>query len=196
MTQFLPGDLVFYYNDKNFLNWITRWITCGKGEPATFCSNVAGFISDKNIVEAFWTVRIARFILHSNKEIIKVYRRKGLSEAQRIRIAKQAKSYVNRSYGLMKFITHLGDAFLEKCFGKQIFFFRRLNHFQKYCMCSWVWSFAYCRALGYKFGIEPEEADPDGIYNYINKNNNWVMIFDSSAELEEVGTSDFICWVS
>lgn len=191
IPEFLPGDLIFYHNNS-FLGWLIRVVTRGKGEPATFSNHVAGFISNNDIVEALWTVKISRFVINPEGKQLKVYRRKGVSEDQRNKIAKNAIHYVGEWYGLTKLITHLGDALLEKMFGGQIFFFRKLNHSDKYPICSWVWAFSYKRALGYQFGIQPEGADPDTIYDYVVKNNTWELIYYSDPE--GVCSNDSLCW--
>ena len=176
--SFLPGDIIFYHNDDWF-GKLFQFAMKGKDEPSTFCNHISGFINYELNVEALWKVEVTEFELHPKNKRLKVYRKKNLSDKERDLLALKAVSYVGREYGFAKLITHLGDALLEKMFDGQIFFFRRLNHSQRYPICSWVWAYSYYRVLGYKFGIDPEGADPDTMYDFVVNNSDWELIYSS-----------------
>lgn len=170
---FCPGDLIFTA-DTNIVAKAIRWATTAKGEQPSEVSHVAGFVSGIEIVEAHGAGTEQRLFsdFKANGVKFEVWRHTQLTILQRFAVAKVAKSYVGRKYGFGKIATHLGDALLGKISGQSIFFFRRINHLQRYPICSWVWAWAY-REVGYDFGIDPAYADPDDMRDHVLLSSHW-----------------------
>jgi hypothetical protein len=169
----LPGDLIFCHGSA-WLPRAIRWATRSKGEGATWANHVAGITSPGMALEASWTV-----IEHPLPELAppyQIWRYEPLTDAQREAVAVAALAYKGRSYGGAKLLTHLGDALLSKVFGGNPLFFRRLNHREEYPICSWLWAFAYERALSYQFGIPPEAASPDDMHDHVCITPGWFMV--------------------
>jgi len=80
--------------------------------------------------------------------------------------------------------THVLDGLLNKIARQDIFFFRRLNHSDRYPICSWITAYAYDRVLHYRFGVPPECADPDQMYDWVKAHpREWTLIFRYSTRM-------------
>jgi hypothetical protein len=101
-----------------------------------------------------------------------------LAGEQREAVSRQALAYLGARFGVAKFLTHFLDGVLNKLVGREVFFFRRLNHDQRYPICSWITSFSYDRALQYRFGVPPGCADPDAIADWLTSHpDEWTRIY-------------------
>jgi hypothetical protein len=113
-----------------------------------------------------------------------VWRCRSLTAEQQEAVTRKALDYVGATFGWAKFLTHFFDGLLNKATGREVFFFRRLNHDQRYPICSWITAFSYDRALHYQFGVPPECADPDEISDWVKDHpDEWVCVY----RLEEYG---------
>jgi hypothetical protein len=107
-----------------------------------------------------------------------VWRCRRLSPEQRDALTGQALAYLGERFGMAKFVTHFLDGLITKVARKEVFFFRSLNHNQRYPICSWITAFAYDRALHYQFGVPPECADPDQIDDWVSSRpDEWECVF-------------------
>jgi len=176
-VKFLPGDVVLT-KTKRWYGWLIRWGTQHTGEEKT-CVNHAG--TGENAVyyiEALWeTVRTPwATLLYDPPDAREVWRHIGLTDDQRQAIAAEASSYVGRKYGWWKIGLHGIDGILGKVFCTDIYLFRRLSFSDRYPICSWETAFSYDRAIGYRFGVEPERATPDDIHDWVADHPEWMRV--------------------
>lgn len=173
------GDLIFY-NKKSIIGKLINKFQRFRGEPKTFASHVGGFISSNSILNVDMNTSIVDKSSIKNKNV-KIYRNNNINDTQRNEIILFAIDYKNRSYGYFKLITHFLDWVLNRITNKEIFFFRQLNMFNRYPICSWVWAFAYNK-IGYNFGMDPKFANPDNMHDFIINSVDWILIYDSESQ--------------
>jgi hypothetical protein len=107
-----------------------------------------------------------------------VWRCVSLTEQQRMALTRRALAYVNVRFGMAKFFMYLFDGLATKIAHRDVRFFRKLYHGNRYPVCSGITAFAYDRALHYRFGIQPECADPDHIHDWVKSHPaEWVQVF-------------------
>jgi hypothetical protein len=171
--MYKPGDLVFTQN-SGVISRIIRWLTRSRGESPTYASHVEVVVNGHYVVRSF--------LVRARVESIKwgcareVWRHRGLSDGERVRVAAKAMDYVGRRYDYAKLLLHGLDALLGKVRGRDVFFFRTLGGFGRYVICSWVCAFAYSRALDYTFGIPPEFATPDDMHDWVVESDEWELV--------------------
>jgi hypothetical protein len=173
MIATLPGDLIFCHG-SSWLSSAIRWATRSRGEAATWANHVGGISTPGMVLEALWTV--VEHPLYELTESFQVWRLTGLTERERLAVALAALDYKGRSYGGAKLLTHLGDALLSKVFGGNPYAFRRLAHRDDYPICSWLWAFAYDKALDYRFDAAPSAATPDDMHDHVRNTPGWVQV--------------------
>ena len=169
-----PGD-IFFTRGTSFLSRAIRVFTQVIGESRTKVSHTGVIVTEgdlKNavIVEAVSKVKRQKLWEHygpPSKSEIAIYRPKNLSEDEIHKITKDAESYVGRKYGALKLIAHLLDWLLQGAY-----VFRRLACMDKYPICSWVVAYAFEEVRESYFGIEPNAASPDDIWDFIQKHPN------------------------
>lgn len=169
------ADLIFCHG----YSWLTqaiRWAERGKNESASNAAHVAGII-EGNLAEEALTKVVAHAYNKTNfPGTHYVYRNTKLTQVQRDLIVAEAEDYIGRTYGYLKILTQLGDALLQKAFGGSIYAFRRLTTDDKYPICSWVWAYAYYKAINYTFGIKPQEATPDDMLDFVQGSSDWELV--------------------
>jgi hypothetical protein len=141
--------------------------------------HTAQFLGSHKVIEMEAVVkkRSMKEFLRMRKSF-EVWRCRSLTPVQRRAVALKSLEYLGTKFGWSKLFTHLLDALINKVVHKQVFFFRKLNHDQRYPICSWITAFSYDRALHYHFGVPPDGADPDQIHDWVTSHpDEWVRVF-------------------
>jgi len=165
-----PGD-VFFTRGTSCLSRAIRVCTRSFGEKRSKVNHVGvvveeGGIQTAVVVEALSKVRKRRLWKRygtSNKHQVAIYRAKNLKPEQIEIIVAEANEQVGRPYGYVKIIAHLLDWLLNG-----VYFFRRLTSDPRYPICSWLVAHSYSKA-GKHFGVAPGAADPDDIWDFVDK---------------------------
>ena len=171
----LPGDIVLV-RSKGIFAWLIRQFTRTAGEKRTMVNHVGVMVDQTNLVEALQTTMkhdLRSRYAGSAKAQIAIYRWIGLTDDQRAAVATKAVSYVGRKYGWLKILAHGLDRIIG---GRN--FFRWLAREDKYPICSWVVAYSY-RVIGKDFGVPPNAADPDHIWDYCVEN-------DTKSQFDEI----------
>ena len=173
--ELVPGDIVLVRSQGVFA-WLIRQFTRAAGENRTKVNHVGIMVDKDHVVEALQTTVKqglgARFAGNRRFQIA-IYRWKGLTDQERVAVASKAEGYVGRHYGWLKVLAHG----LDRIIGG-LYFFRRLAREDKYPICSWVVAYSY-RVIGKDFGVPPNAADPDHIWDYCVEN-------DTQTQFEEI----------
>jgi hypothetical protein len=188
LPPFMPGDIIsFAAVGRDWYGVFSRWLERSPGEAPTYAVHTAQFLDanrylELDIVEKIraTTEILKRYQAHDTwrRRGFEVWRCKSLTDDQREAVTRQALTYLGDRFGMAKFVTHFLDGLVSKAARKEVFFFRRLNHNQRYPICSWVTAFSYDRALHYRFGVPPECADPDQINDWVSSHpDEWLLVF-------------------
>ncbi len=187
LPAFVAGDLISFAGRGDWYGRLSRWIMRTAGEGPTYSVHTAQFLDAGRYLEFDITVKIKATgeILRQHqahdmweRRGFEVWRCQGLTDTQRQAITQQALKYLGAKFGFTKVFTYTLDGLLNKLVGREVFFFRRLNHDQRYPICSWITAFSYDRAVHYQFGVPPECADPDAIDDWVNTHpDEWVRVF-------------------
>lgn len=187
---FMPGDIILCPGKRIIPHILTRWATQARGERPTYAVHTAQFLSARRIIEMQAVVK-----KRSTKEFLQmrnafeVWRCNSLTGSQREAVSRKSLEYLGRKFGWSKLATHMLDGLVNKIVHRQVFFFRRLNHDQRYPICSWITAFSYDRAVHYRFGVPPEGADPDQISDWLHAHpDEWVSIFRVEEYPQRVST--------
>jgi hypothetical protein len=179
IPKFMPGDVILCPGRRAVPHLLTRWVTESPDEHPTYAVHTAQFLSAHRIIEMEAIVKkrgLKEFF--QMRKAFEVWRCRSLTPAQRRAVALKSLEYLGKKFGWSKLFTHLLDSLVNKAVHRQVFFFRRLNHDQRYPICSWITAFSYDRALRYRFGVPPECADPDHICDWLNGHpDEWVRVF-------------------
>jgi len=174
-----PADLIFFKTESH-LGKLIRFFTKSPWEGETFANHIAGVDSPGYLIEAMVKTIKRPFNVNTESDLIEIYRYQGPIPWETLYedVVKKANEYLGRTYGFGKLITHMLDALLVKIFKKEIFFFRKINHTDRYPICSWIWAFAYNRCLnGYEFGVSPEYATPDDMHDFVKTSTEWKLVY-------------------
>lgn len=176
---FFAGDVVFLASRGDLPGRLGSWIAQSRGEDPTYAVHTAQFIDPGTLLEMdFLTEKRKLSHLLSSRRGFEVWRLRGLTAEQRETLTQKALVYFGMKFGWGKLVTHVLDGLINKIVRKEIFFFRRLNHSDRYPICSWITAFAYERALHYRFGVPPQCADPDQMHDWVEANpKEWTLIF-------------------
>jgi hypothetical protein len=187
LPPFLAGDVILFASQDDLYGKVGRWFMRTRGEGPTYAVHTAQFLDSGNYIELDFVtkLRATREILRKRqahdmwqRRGFEVWRCQPLSFEQRQAVSRKALTYLGTKFGMAKFLTHFLDCALNKLAGREIFFFRRFNHDQRYPICSWITAFSYDRALQYQFGVPPECADPDAIADWITSHpDEWSCLF-------------------
>lgn len=187
LPQFRAGDIILYAGRADFYGRVSRWLMRTSGESPTYAVHMAQFLDAGSYLELdiVGKIRAAPEILKKRqahdlwqRRGFQVWRCVSLTPEQQQAVTRQALTYLGTKFGMAKFLTHLLDGLINKAAGREVFFFRRLNHDQRYPICSWITAFSYDRALNYRFGVAPECADPDEIDDWVHAHpDEWVRVF-------------------
>lgn len=171
--NFLPGDIVFTCGTA-WSSRLIRWGTQNTGETETK-TNHTGVGKDSAVfVEALNTVVETPWC--NMDPGTEVWRNNVLTDEQRLKVAEKAANYVGRKYGYGKILLQGLDCLLGKLFATDVFFFRQAASMDRYPICSWVVAYAYDHGIGMRFGVPPNVADPDEIYDYVCKHPDWIRV--------------------
>lgn len=178
-SSFLPGDVIFLASKGDLPGHLGKWIAQSRGEPPTYAVHTAQFLDATTILEMDYRAK-TRNLSHLLKmrRGFEVWRRRGLTAGQRQALTGKALIYLGMKFGWAKLVNHALDGVINKIGRKEVFFFRRLNHSDRYPICSWITAFAYDNALHYSFGVPPECADPDQMHDWVKIHSmEWKLIF-------------------
>ena len=123
-----------------------------------------GNLRSSVVVEALTKVKRHRLWIQygpPKKDRVAVFRPRNLNGNERKTIIAEAESQVGRKYAYFMLFLHLLDWFLLGAY-----VFRRIARTGEYPICSWVVAHAFSKA-GKDFGVEPGEAQPDDIWDFI-----------------------------
>lgn len=175
--MFLAGDLIFTHGG-GLISAAIREAEQGPGEAPSYANHVAGFTSPDTVTEALWTVQTTLYDKwRADGTPFQVWRCLALTGEQRLAVAQAALSYLGRDYGWWKLGLHLGDALLSKMAGREVYALRRCMSDGRYPICSWVWAYAY-DTLGLRFGVDPNEAQPDDMHDYVSASLAWEKVYE------------------
>jgi hypothetical protein len=193
IPEFLAGDVVLCPSGGkgDWMGQVIRSLQQTYGEDPTYATHTAQFIDSRTVLEMNYVVKVRTIEqFFEGRKAFEVWRCSSLTIQQREALAFQAKRYLNDKFGGVKLFTHLLDGLINKVVHKDVFFFRRLNHSDRYPICSWITAFAYDRALHYRFGVEPQLADPDQIHDWVESHSNeWARTFCMEEYLQRHKTS-------
>lgn len=191
LPQFMAADIILFAGRRDYYGRLSRWLMRTSGEGPTYAVHSAQFLDAGSYLELdiVGKIRTTQEILRKRQSHdlwqrrgFEVWRCRSLTDEQRDAVTRQALTYLGARFGMAKFFTHLLDGLVNKAINRDIYLFRRLNHDQRYPICSWITAFSYDRALHYQFGVPPECADPDEINDWLSEHpDEWVRVF----QLEE-----------
>jgi hypothetical protein len=167
------GD-VFLTRGNSFISRAIRFFTRGIGEKRTKVNHVglvveAGELETAVVVEAL--SRVTRHRLFEQygppkTDSVAVYRATNLTADEINIIVSTAERQVGKKYGWPMIVAHLFDWMLLGAY-----VFRHLVSGDRYPICSWLVAHSFSKA-GKHFGVEPGEAAPDDIWDYIETHPN------------------------
>lgn len=188
LPEFRAGDILLFAGKSGDLYArFGGWLMRGPGEGPTYALHTAQFLDARRVLEMDFVGRVKtmddilnqRVALHNwQRRGFEVWRCRTLSAEQCEALSDQALSYINRKFGWTKMLAHLLDGLMYKATRKDRFVFRRLDPDGSSPVCSGITAFVYDRAVHYRFGVEPECADPDHIHDWLAEHpDEWERIF-------------------
>lgn len=179
IPEFLAGDLILFTSRGDLPGELGRWAAQARGERPTYAVHSAQFLDAERVLEMNGVAKIRPLAaVLGDRRGFEIWRCRTLTNPQRAALTAQALRYLNARFGWPKLLTHVLDDLLNKILHHEVFFFRRLNHNDRYPICSWITAFAYDRALHYHFGVPPECADPDQIHDWVTAHPaEWGQIY-------------------
>jgi len=115
-----------------------------------------------------------------------VWRFTELTSEQRDALTREAMRYVNVRFGFLKLWAHVLDGSISKLLHRDVFLFRHIDPEDRHPVCSGITAAAYDRALHYRFGVDPECADPDQISDWVRSHpEEWVRVFCLEEYLQD-----------
>jgi len=180
-----PGD-IFLTCSTSWLGRAIRFCTRSFGEKRSRVNHVgvvvqAGDVQTAVVVEALIRVRKHRLWKQygpPRTDHVALYRATNLTSDDIDSIVAKAVEQVGRPYGFGKIIAHLLDWLLTGAY-----VFRRLTSDSRYPICSWLVAHAYAAADKH-FGVSPGAADPDDIWDFVNKKPGY---YERIVELGSLG---------
>ena len=187
LPRFRAGDIILFAGQGDLYSRVARRLMRLPGEGPTYSVHTAQFISARHVLEMDMVARIKtvddviqRRHNHDmwQRRGFEVWRCRTLTRAERQAVARQTLAFRNRRFGGLAFLTHLFDGLISKAAGRDVLFFRRLNHLDRYPVCSEITAVAYDAALHYQFGVPPDCADPDQIYDWVTSHpDEWEQVY-------------------
>ncbi len=167
----LPGDVFLTYG-AGFFSKLIRFFTRTIGESRTQVNHsgivvAEGDLESCEVVETLLRVRKHRLWNRYgpfSHDKVAIYRPINLTPEEMDTIVVQAVKQVGKRYGIHTVIGHLLDWLLLGAY-----VFRRILQSKNYPICSWLVAYAFARA-GKNFNVEPGAAQPDDIWDFIQKN--------------------------
>lgn len=178
---FLQTGDVIHVQSRGILSKLVRFFSRAKEEEPSWASHSAMVLrvgQQIEIIEALiWTVIRPITAYKNNKAMLLVSRKPGGIEPEnKEKMIKKAEYYKGKPYGFWEISFHILDRLLNNSY-----VFRRLIKNNDYPICSWLVAFVYDRVLGYKFGVEPNAAQPDDILDHCVR-SHWDFIWADSEE--------------
>jgi hypothetical protein len=187
LPAFRAGDIILFAGRTDLYSRVARRIMRLPGEGPTYSVHTAQFISARYVLEMDMVARIKTIddVLHKRSKLdmwqrrgFEVWRCRTLTHAQRQAVARPTLAFRNRRFGGLAFVAHLLDGLISKTARRDVYAFRRLNHLDRYPVCSEITALAYDRALHYQFGVPADCADPDHIYDWVTGHpGEWEQVF-------------------
>lgn len=107
-----------------------------------------------------------------------VWRCTKLTSQQRAALTRETMKYVDVRFGFLKLSAHALDDFISKLLHRDVFLFRHIDPEDRHPVCSGITAAVYDTALHYRFGVDPECADPDQISDWVHSHpDEWVRVF-------------------
>jgi len=107
-----------------------------------------------------------------------VWRCRTLTAEQRHTLTHEALKYANVRFGFLKFTAHALDNVICKLLHRDIFLFRHIDPEDRHPVCSGITAAVYDTVLHYRFGVDPECADPDQIHDWVRAHPaEWGCVF-------------------
>lgn len=187
LPAFRAGDVILFAGQRDLYSRVARWIMRLPGEGPTYSVHTAQFISARYVLEMDIVGRVKTVddVLNKRSKLdmwqrrgFEVWRCRTLTRAQREAVARQTLAFRNLHFGGRAFLMHLFDGLISKAARRNVYFFRRLNHLNRYPVCSEITAVAYEAALDYQFGVPADCADPDQIYDWVAQHpDEWERVF-------------------
>lgn len=185
--SFLAGDVILFAGEGDLYSKVGGWLMRNKGEAPTYCVHTAHFLSSRRVLEMDFVARIKRVEDVLNRRYtfdkrkrrgFEVWRCTTLTERERSALTCQSLAYLDVKFGMVRFLAQLCDDLIGKVVGREFFFFRRMDPQDRHPVCSGITASVYDRALHYRFGVDPECADPDDIHDWVTSHpDEWVRVF-------------------
>jgi hypothetical protein len=191
IPQFRAGDVILFAGEGDLYSKVGGWLMRDRGEGPTYAVHTAHFIDPRRVLEMDFVARIKsvddvlnrryRFDMWKRRGF-EVWRCETLTDEQRQALTRQSLAYLNAKFGVARFGAHLLDGLIGKLARRQFFYFRRMDPEDRSPVCSGITASVYDRALHYRFGVEPECADPDHIYDWVTTHpGEWARVFRLEA---------------
>jgi hypothetical protein len=101
-----------------------------------------------------------------------------LTAEQRRALTREALRYVHVRFGFLKAGAHLLDNLVSKLLHRDVFLFRHIDPEDRRPVCSGISAAVYDKVLHYRFGVDPECADPDHIHDWVRSHpGEWERVF-------------------
>lgn len=177
------GDVI-HVQSRGILSKLVRFFSRANKEEKSWASHSAMVLRVSNqieIIEALAKTVIRPITAYKGKKAKLLICRKpdGIEQGQQQKMIVKAEYYEGKIYGFWEIAFHALDRLLNNSY-----VFRRLIKDDDYPICSWLVAYVYYKVLGYKFGTEPNAAQPDDILDHCVK-SNWDFIWADSEESVE-----------
>jgi hypothetical protein len=187
IPRFLAGDIILFAGKGDLYSRVGGWLMRDRGEAPTYAVHTAHFVDPGRVLEMDFVARIKSFDdVLNNRYMLDLWRRRGfevwrcatLTDQQRQALTRQSLAYLNVKFGMAKLGAHLLDDLIGKLAGREFFLFRHIDPQGRRPVCSGITASVYDRALHYRFGVHPECADPDDIYDWVTAHaSEWVRVY-------------------
>ncbi|MFL5733435.1 MAG: hypothetical protein ACJ78Q_09545 [Chloroflexia bacterium] len=187
IPPFLAGDVILFAGEGDLYSEVGGWLMRDKGEGPTYAVHTAHFLDGRRVLEMDFVGRIKSLDDVLNRRYkLDMWKRRGfevwrcatLTPDQRRALTRESMRYLNAKFGMAKFLAHLLDDLIGKAAGREFFFFRHIDPQDRRPVCSGITASVYDRALSYRFGVDPECADPDDIYDWVTSHpGEWARVF-------------------
>jgi hypothetical protein len=172
-TVIKPGD-IFLTRGNALISRLIRFFSTKIGESRTMVNHVGVVVEEGTLQTCVVVEALSRVKHHKlweqygppDNDSVAIYRSINLTSEEIDKIVKYANKQVGRKYGYFKIVTHLLDWFF---FG--VYFFRRFTNNGQYPICSWLVAYAFAEA-DKNFDVAPGAAEPDDIWDFVNKNKD------------------------
>jgi hypothetical protein len=180
------GD-IFLTKGPGLISWLIRFCSRSIGEKRTKVNHAGvvateGTLKTAEIVESVAVARRCLLWEHygpRSKNAVAIYRPLNLTPDQVAVIVATAERQVGKKYGIWKLAAHFLDWLLLG-----VYLFRRLANNGDYPICSWLVAYAFSKARK-NFGVPPGAAEPDDIWDFVNKHTDKYMCVHPLGQLRE-----------